>query len=273
MRMGKVVLMRASGGSDVTGDASKSRECQIIMKSGGICGGVQRGVVEWRGTRVWPVGDERASGPASGSGKQWRISLCTEQVDSFSISSLISVLDRPLWNVTTDSAMMCKLKTSHASDEWHLSPAKAIPSALTGQKRRADRLSPSLSLPRDGWTTNRTSLCGRAPKGSGELRTGPCRASWEGGRTLHDVLGDATARRCDVLHSQLPSHECAKGVEGGAKDDDELAGSSSQLARAVQGLFRSSLDSLVHGNYIHMTDLVDQLNYSDFNFWTFHFPT
>ena len=65
----------------------------------------------------------------------------------------------------------------------------------------------------------------------GELRTGVCRASWEGGRTLHDVLGDATARRCDVPHSQLPSCECAKGAEGGAKDDDELAGSSSHLAR------------------------------------------
>ena len=30
---------------------------------------------------------------------------------------------------------------------------------------------------------------------------------------------------------RLPSRECAKGAEGGAKDDDELAGSPSQLAR------------------------------------------
>ena len=72
---------------------------------------------------------------------------------------------------------------------------------------------------------------GKPRRGSGELRMGACRASWEGGRTLHDVLGDATARRCNVPHSQLPSHECTKGVEGGAKDDDEVAGSSSQLAR------------------------------------------
>ena len=72
---------------------------------------------------------------------------------------------------------------------------------------------------------------GEPRRGSGELRMGACRASWEGGRTLHDVHGDATARRCNVPHSQLPSHECAKGVEGGAKDDDELVGSSSQLAR------------------------------------------
>ena len=72
---------------------------------------------------------------------------------------------------------------------------------------------------------------GEPRRGSGELRMGACRASWEGGRTLHDVLGDATARRCNVPHSQLPSRECAKGVEGGAKDDDEVAGSSSQLAR------------------------------------------
>ena len=70
---------------------------------------------------------------------------------------------------------------------------------------------------------------GKPRRGSGELRMGGCRASCEGGRTLHDVLGDATARRCNVPHSQLPS--CAKGVEGGAKDDDEVAGSSSQLAR------------------------------------------
>ena len=65
--------------------------------------------------------------------------------------------------------------------------------------------------------------------GSGELRMGACRASWEGGRKLHDVLGDATARRCNVPHSQLPSRECAKGVEGGAKDDDELAGEARLL--------------------------------------------
>ena len=67
---------------------------------------------------------------------------------------------------------------------------------------------------------------GEPRRGSGELRTGACRAC---GRTLHNILGDATARRCDVPHSQLPSCECAKGAEGGAKDDDEFAGSSSQL--------------------------------------------
>ncbi|KAK2460071.1 hypothetical protein APHAL10511_007905 [Amanita phalloides] len=50
------------------------------------------------------------------------------------------------------------------------------------------------------------------------------------GRTLHDVLGDATARRCNVPHSQLPSRECAKEAESGVKDDDDLAGSPSQLA-------------------------------------------
>jgi hypothetical protein len=72
---------------------------------------------------------------------------------------------------------------------------------------------------------------GEPQRGSGELRMGACQALWEGGRTLHDVLGDVTARQCNVPHSQLASHECTKGVEGGAKDDDELEGSSSQLAR------------------------------------------
>ena len=52
---------------------------------------------------------------------------------------------------------------------------------------------------------------------------------------MHSVgelrMGDVTARRRDVPHSQLPSRECAKGAEGGVKDDDELAGSFSQLAR------------------------------------------
>ena len=56
----------------------------------------------------------------------------------------------------------------------------------------------------------------------------------EGGRTLHDVPGDATARQCDVLHSQLPNHACAKGADGGAKDDDELAGSFESSIDAVQ---------------------------------------
>ena len=79
------------------------------------------------------------------------------------------------------------------------------------------------------------------------------------GRTLHDVLGDATARRCDVPHSQLPSCECAKGTEGGAKDDDELAGSSSQLARVC------SMDAVARrADRIHVTlakDLRQALSY------------
>ena len=68
---------------------------------------------------------------------------------------------------------------------------------------------------------------------------GACRAWYEGGRTLHDVLGDTTARRCDVPHLQMPGRGCAEGAEGRAKDDDELTG--------------SPLNWLVYAAWIHMT--------------------